>query len=213
MTPLPPITREQELQLLAQGTAEAKAQILRSNLRLLAREARRYSRDEAEVEDLLQDACIGFLHGIEAFDSSRGTRVSTYALLWARSEIQTGARRMRGGSPEAHGLDSLDLGGAVGEDGSMVLEEVVADEGSDAVTEAEVLRREQAAALERGLRRGLREREQLAITKYFSGDGVTLMDVARELGCSHEGVRHLHLRALPKLRRNLEAMGGKEAFL
>ena len=66
---------------------EAKAQMLRANLRLVIYIAKRYLNDEVPFLDLVQEGNIGLMRGLEKFEPSRGLKFATYAYWWVRQAI------------------------------------------------------------------------------------------------------------------------------
>jgi len=66
---------------------EAKAQMLRANLRLVIYIAKRYLNDEVPFLDLVQEGNIGLMRALEKFEPSRGLKFVTYAHWWVRQAI------------------------------------------------------------------------------------------------------------------------------
>jgi RNA polymerase primary sigma factor len=74
------------------GDRAAGAELVRRHEGLLYRHARRLV-GRADMDDLMQEARIGFLHGCTRFDPAFGVKVPTYALSWARQRLQACALR------------------------------------------------------------------------------------------------------------------------
>jgi len=66
---------------------DAKAQMLRANLRLVIYMAKRYRNDEVLFLDLIQEGNIGLMRALEKFEPSRGLKFITYAHWWVRQAI------------------------------------------------------------------------------------------------------------------------------
>ena len=66
---------------------EAKADMLRANLRLVIYMAKRFRSDEVAFLDLIQEGNIGLMRALDKFDSSRGIKFATYAYWWVRQAI------------------------------------------------------------------------------------------------------------------------------
>jgi RNA polymerase sigma factor (sigma-70 family) len=66
---------------------EAKAQMLRANLRLVIYVAKRFRNDDVPFLDLIQEGNIGLMRALEKFEPSRGLKFVTYAHWWVRQAI------------------------------------------------------------------------------------------------------------------------------
>ena len=69
---------------IAAGDADARARMIRSNLRLVVRIARDYIGRGLSIEDLIGEGNLGLIRATEEFDPSFGTRFSTYASYWIK---------------------------------------------------------------------------------------------------------------------------------
>src|SRR3972149_5058459 len=70
---------------------EAKDRFIRANLRLPADIARKYSRSDTQLMDLIQEGNIGLMQAVEKFDYRKGYRFSTYATWWIKQYIMKSA--------------------------------------------------------------------------------------------------------------------------
>jgi RNA polymerase sigma factor (sigma-70 family) len=66
---------------------QAKAQMLRANLRLVIYLAKRYRNDDVPFLDLIQEGNIGLMRALEKFEPDRGLKFITYAHWWVRQAI------------------------------------------------------------------------------------------------------------------------------
>lgn len=81
-------TREIDLVLLAQsGDRGATQELVDAHIRLVYKVARRYRCRTYSLDDLVQEGVVGLLHAIQRFDTTRGFRLSTYAMHWIRQAI------------------------------------------------------------------------------------------------------------------------------
>ena len=83
------MTRTEELIAAAQsGDAGAGEALVTENTGLIWSVARRFLGRGAEMDDLYQLGCLGFLKAVEGFDPAFGTQFSTYAVPKIAGEIR-----------------------------------------------------------------------------------------------------------------------------
>lgn len=83
------MSRTEELILRSQaGDREAGELLVTENAGLIWSVARRFSGRGAEMEDLYQLGCLGFMKAVEGFDLEFGTQFSTYAVPKIAGEIR-----------------------------------------------------------------------------------------------------------------------------
>ena len=117
----PQLSAAEESSLLSIRNDAAKEQLFRHNIRLALVYMLKSRPADMSVEDAIQLAMCGLLKAIDKFDVSLGTRFSTYACYWIRSEITYHTKLV-----EYSKLDknSNSLCERVG-DGDIMLEEIV----------------------------------------------------------------------------------------
>jgi len=85
------LTPEQEIQLAARikkGDKEARAMMIRANLRLVVKIAHDYNNLGLPLLDLISEGNIGLMKAVERFDPAKGGKLSTYAAWWIKQSIK-----------------------------------------------------------------------------------------------------------------------------
>jgi len=186
---IPLLTPQQEIELAAKikrGDREARALMIRSNLRLVVKIAHDYANLGLPLLDLISEGNIGLMKAVERFDPAKGGKLSTYAAWWTVS------------------IRPASLDAPISDDDSTEFGEIVGDE--DAQTPFELLRDKNLRNEVGGLLDVLDDREKKIIFQRFGLDGgkpKTLEEVGKKFGVTRERIRQLQNIALSKLRRAL----------
>jgi len=78
------------LQKYRQGNKSAKDLLIKTNLRLIVSQAKRYTTHSYELLDVINEGVIGFINAIEAFDETKGlAKFSTFATTVIRNAISS----------------------------------------------------------------------------------------------------------------------------
>ncbi len=88
---IPLLTPEQEIELAARikkGDREARALMIKSNLRLVVKIAHDYANLGLPLLDLISEGNIGLMKAVERFDPAKGGKLSTYAAWWIKQSIK-----------------------------------------------------------------------------------------------------------------------------
>src|SRR5262245_27094354 len=84
------LTRDEEIALadrIKLGDEAAREQMIKANLRLVVKIAHDYEGLGVPLLDLISEGNIGLMKAVERFESTKGTKFSTYAAWWIRQSI------------------------------------------------------------------------------------------------------------------------------
>jgi RNA polymerase primary sigma factor len=88
---VPLLTPQQEIDLAARikkGDREARALMIKANLRLVVKIAHDYANLGLPLLDLVSEGNIGLMKAVERFDPAKGGKLSTYAAWWIKQSIK-----------------------------------------------------------------------------------------------------------------------------
>src|SRR5678815_5190706 len=194
---IPLLTPQEEIELAARikvGDKEARAKMIRSNLRLVVKIAHDYANLGLPLLDLISEGNIGLMKAVERFDPAKGGKLSTYAAWWIKQSIKRAlANQSKTIRLPVHLVDKISKMRRV----AMQMSEELGREPSDDELAEEV----------GDLLSVLDEREKKIIFSRFGLDGrkaKTLEEVGKKFGVTRERIRQLQNIALMKLRRALQ---------
>jgi RNA polymerase primary sigma factor len=81
--------RRRRARCLPASDVESRNRIVQENLRLVMQVARRYVNRGLTLDDLVAEGNLGLIRAAEQYDSSYGTKFSTYAMFYIRDAIQS----------------------------------------------------------------------------------------------------------------------------
>src|SRR6202142_3222514 len=85
------LTPKDEIRLAARikkGDKQARADMIKANLRLVVKIAHDYSNLGLPLLDLISEGNIGLMKAVERFDPKKGGKLSTYAAWWIKQSIK-----------------------------------------------------------------------------------------------------------------------------
>ena len=88
---IPLLTPQDEINLAARikkGDREARALMIKANLRLVVKIAHDYANLGLPLLDLVSEGNIGLMKAVERFDPAKGGKLSTYAAWWIKQSIK-----------------------------------------------------------------------------------------------------------------------------
>lgn len=203
----PPLTREEELELIAKlaaGEGEHTRQtLIERNLRLVVYIARKFENTGVNIEDLISIGAIGLIKAVSTFDAEKRIKLATYASRCIENEILMYLRRSCRLKLEV----SLDEPLNIDWDGNELLLSDILGTESDLVyrsIEDEVDRELLCLAMQK-----LNAREKRIVELRFGLNNTkecTQKQVADMLGISQSYISRLEKRIIKSLRREIGAM-------
>ena len=201
---LPPPLKGQEerlaLEMLEQGSEEAKQQLIEHNLRLVVYISRRFENTGVNLEDLISIGTIGLIKAISTYRMDKNIKLATYASRCVENEILMHIRKIAGQKVEV----SLDEPINMDYDGNELLLSDILGTDDNVVTghlEDDVDLHLLCQALGQ-----LQERERQIIDMRFGLNGVqelTQKEVAQKLGISQSYISRLEKRIMTKLKKEI----------
>lgn len=208
---LKPLSKEEENACLEalQGSdglkaREAKQILIERNLRLVAHIAKKYQNVDEEMEDLISIGTIGLIKAVESFDSSKNSKLATYAARCIDNELLMMLRSKKKTSREVSLYDPI---GTDREGNEISLLDVTPQEQPDIVDQMELER--SLGKLSGLINTLLTEREkEIICLRYglYGGEEVTQREIGNKLNISRSYVSRIEKRALNKLREGFEKM-------
>ena len=204
----PPLSKEEEREVLDTWEREGPSQAIRSkliehNLRLVVYIARRFENSGVGIEDLISIGTIGLIKAVETYNPGKNIKLATYASRCIENEILMYLRK----NANRKGEVSLEEPLNTDWDGNeLLLSDILGTEGDVVMKpiEADVDRQLLSDALEK-----LEERERRIITMRFGLDGRperTQKEVADQLGISQSYISRLEKRIINRLKREILKM-------
>ena len=201
---LPPPLKGQEeqaaLDLLEQGSEEAKQKLIEHNLRLVVYIARRFENTGVNLEDLISIGTIGLIKAISTYRRDKNIKLATYASRCIENEILMHIRKIAGQKVEV----SLDEPINMDYDGNELLLSDILGTDEDVVTGR--LEDDVDLHLLRQALLQLPERERQIVYMRFGLNGVpelTQKEVALKLGISQSYISRLEKRIMSRLKKEM----------
>ena len=201
--PLPLDEEEEQMYLkkLKEGDKSAKSILIERNLRLVAHIVKKYSFPNKDVDELISIGTVGLIKAIDSFDSSKGTRLATYASRCIENEILMLFRNNKKQKSEVYLQDPI---GVDKEGNEFCLMDILSSEKDSVLDKVES--NLQVRALYKKLGESLTSRESsILIMRYGLIDGKckTQREIASNLGISRSYVSRIEKKALKKLKKEL----------
>ena len=196
-----PLSNEDEqkyINLMQQKDMEARNKLIEHNLRLVAHIVKKFDKKDIDTDDLISIGTIGLIKGIDTYNNSKKTKITTYAARCIQNEILMYFRANKNISKTISLNDSI---GFDKEGNEVSLIEVIKDDNKDIIEKINI--KDNIDSLNKYLKL-LSEREKEIIVKRYGLNNTkekTQKEIAKELKISRSYVSRIEKRALTKMLR------------
>ena len=194
------------LQLLKTGTPteskQAKDILIEHNLRLVAHIVKKYQNPDTDPQDLISIGTIGLIKAILTYDSSKKSKLATYAAKCIENELLMMLRNRKKLSRELSIHEPI---GVDKEGNEISLLDILSAEQNDIVENMDL--KEKISKLYTVIDKTLSEREKEIIYLRFgliTGEEITQREIGNWLGLSRSYISRIEKKALEKMRFEYE---------
>lgn len=196
-----PLSNEEEEKMINemfQGNKEARNKLIEHNLRLVAHIVKKFDSKNYDTDDLISIGTIGLIKGIDSYNKSKATRITTYAARCIENEILMYFR-----SNKKNGA-TISLNDSIGfdKDGNEIsLMEVIKDDSEDIALFLHT--KENIGLLNQYLKILTPREKEILIKRYglLNERELTQKEIAKLLHISRSYVSRIEKRALTKILR------------
>ena len=201
--PLDEGEEENYLKLLKNGDKNAKSVLIERNLRLVAHIVKKYNFPNKDIDELISIGTVGLIKAIDSFDSSKGTRLATYASRCIENEILMLFRNSKKQKNEVYLQDPI---GIDKEGNEICLIDVLSSEKDSVLDKVESNIQIKQLYNKIGISLSGREGDILKM-RYGLIDGRcrTQREIAALLGISRSYVSRIEKKALKKLKKEMSS--------
>lgn len=196
--PLEPDEEEVMITKMLNGDKNARNILIEHNLRLVAHIVKKFDKNNNDTDDLISIGTIGLIKGIDSYNRSKATKITTYAARCVENEILMYFRKIKNMG------NTISLNDAIGydKDGNEIsLQEVIKD---DSIDIPDMLHIKENIGLLKKYFKVLNDREKEILIKRFgleNQEEQTQKEIAKQLHISRSYVSRIEKRALAKVLR------------
>ncbi len=194
-----PLTEEEEKIMIAKmltGNIEARNKLIEHNLRLVAHIVKKFENKNTSQDDLISIGTIGLIKGIDSYNDSKKTKITTYAARCIENEILMYFRSNKKNQNDISLNDSI----GYDKDGNEInLIDVLKDNSKDL---AEIIHtKENIQQLNKYLKLLNAREKEIIIKRYglLNQKEQTQKEIAKSLNISRSYVSRIEKRALTKI--------------
>ncbi len=194
--PLKPEEEEEAIAEMLNGNKEARNKLIEHNLRLVAHIVKKFDNKKFDTDDLISIGTIGLIKGIDSFQKSKSTKITTYAARCIENEI---LMHFRSNKKLANTVSLNDSIGYDKDGNEISLMEIIKDDTKDI---ADTLHLKDNIHLLKNYFHVLTPREQIILIKRYgllNKEEQTQKEIAGDLNISRSYVSRIEKRALSKV--------------
>ena len=197
----PPLSNEEEQELLRLNTDSSRDKLIIHNLRLVVYIAKKFDSSGINIEDLISIGTIGLIKAVNTFCSDRNIKIATYASRCIENEILMYLRKISSQKNEI----SIDEPLNIDWDGNeLLLSDILGSDGDEIGRGVET---EDERTQIKAFVSQLPARERQIMEMRFGMNGYneyTQKEVADALGISQSYISRLEKRIINKLKKQIE---------
>ena len=201
-----PLSEEEEKAYLAklkEGDVLAKGILVERNLRLVAHIVKKFACQGKDIDDFISIGTVGLIKAIDSFDTSKGTRLATYASRCIENEI---LMLIRNNKKTKGDISIQDTIGNDNDGNEISLIDVLSSDEDSVIDIVE--RKIQLKQIYNMINIGLNDREKVVIQMRYGlldGNPRTQREIALILEISRSYVSRIEKSALKKLNKELNS--------
>lgn len=192
-----PLTKEEEVMYVADGSKESKDKLIEHNLRLVVFLAKKYENTGVDLEDLVSIGTIGLIKGVETYKLDKNIKLATYASRCIDNEILMFLRKNKRRRGEISFEDSLSYDA---EGNELRLEDILGTD-DDIVTRDLEKETEKKLLYDEIDKLNSRDKE-IMILRYglYNTQELTQKEVAQKLGISQSYISRIEKKVISRLQ-------------
>ena len=202
--PLRPEEEDEMITRMLNGDKEARNILIEHNLRLVAHIVKKFDNASYDTDDLISIGTIGLIKGIDSYQRSKATKITTYAARCIENEI---LMHFRSNKKLANTVSLNDFIGYDKDGGEVSLIEIIKD---DSIDIADSLHLKDNIHLLKKYFHVLTPREQEILVKRYgllNEEEHTQKEIAKDLKISRSYVSRIEKRALSKVLKEFVKSG------
>ena len=196
--PLSSVEEEEMINQMLNGSREARNQLIEHNLRLVAHIVKKFDNGKYDTDDLISIGTIGLIKGIDSYQKSRATKITTYAARCIENEI---LMHFRSNKKQANTVSLNDSIGFDKDGNEVSLMEIIKDDSEDIALSIHL--KDNIHLLKKYFHVLSDREKEILIKRYglLNEDEHTQKEIARDLHISRSYVSRIEKRALSKVLR------------